>query len=205
MGPCGCARRGSGAVDWQASYETGEMPWDEGAPHPALLDFISESGPFHGRILVPGCGLGHEVRALSTGANQVIGLDIAPGAVAKARAFPKRGREEYVTANLFNLGPEFRSSFDWVVEHTCFCAIDPVMRQAYAAAVAGALEPGSHLFAIFYLDPAVDRQPPYGVEIPELDELFSRFFVLVREWVPTHTFKGRESRELVRLLRRVPA
>ena len=190
-------------MDWQAHYETGETPWDEGAPHPALPDSIAESGPFQGRILVPGCGLGHDVRAVSTGANQVVGLDIAPGAVAKAQAFPKTGREQYVVADLFNLQPGLRASFDWVVEHTCFCAIEPAMRSAYAAAVAGALKPGGHLFAIFYLNPAQDRQPPYGVAVPELDQLFSPSFAIVRQWVPPRTFAGRESRELIRLLRRL--
>ena len=190
-------------VDWQAQYEAGETPWDEGAPHPALLDFVAESGPFKGRILVPGCGLGHDTRAVSTLANQVIGLDIAPGAVAKARAFPKAGCEQYIAGDLFNLEPELRSSFHWAVEHTCFCAIDPAMRPAYAAVVAGALKPGGHLFAIFYLEPAVDRQPPYGVKVPELDRLFSPAFALIRQWVPVRTFEGRESRELIRVLRRV--
>lgn len=189
-------------MDWQAHYEAGETPWDEGAPHPALLDFIAESGPFQGRILTPGCGRGHDVRAVSNAGNRVIGLDIAPGAVAKARAFPKAGREEYVVTDLFNLEAGFRSSFDWVVEHTCFCAIDPAMRPAYAEAVAGALRPGAHLFAIFYLEPAADHQPPYGVSVPDLDRLFSPAFELVRQWVPARTFEGRESRELIRMLRR---
>jgi SAM-dependent methyltransferase len=189
-------------MDWQAQYESGITPWDEGAPHPALLDFIAGSGPFQGRILVPGCGLGHDVRALSSPANQAVGLDIAPGAIAKARTFPQTGREDYIVADLFNLAPDLRSSFDWTFEHTCFCAIDPSMRTAYAAAVAAALKPGGHLFAIFYLDPAVDRQPPYGVTIPELDRLFSPAFEPVRQWVPARTFPGRESRELVRLLTR---
>ncbi len=188
-------------MDWQAQYDSGVIPWDEAAPHPALLDAIAESGPFEGRILVPGCGLGHDVRAVSAPANRVIGVDIAPGAIAKAAVFPKTGREEYIVANLFDLPRNFRFSFHWVVEHTCFCAIDPWMRTAYAAAVAGALESGGHLFAIFYLDPAVDRQPPYGVTIPELDRHFSPYFDLVREWVPRRTFEGRESRELIRVLR----
>jgi len=190
-------------MDWQARYESGDTPWDEGAPHPALLDFIAESGPFPGRILLPGCGLGHDTRAVSTEANQVIGLDIAAGAVAKAGAYPKTGREQYLVADLFNLAPDLPLSFDWVVEHTCFCAIEPDMRPAYVEAVFGALKPGGHLFAIYYLEPAVDRQPPYGVTIPELDRLFSPGFALVKEWVPARTFAGRESRELVRILRRL--
>ena len=178
-------------MDWQARYVTGDTPWDEGAAHPALLDFIAECGPFQGRILVPGCGLGHDVRGISNTGNEVVGLDIAPEAIEKARGFSETGREEYFTGDLFNLAPGARSSFDWVVEHTCFCAIDPAMRPAYPGAVAGALRAGGCLFAIFYLEPAVERQPPYGATVAELDGLFLPLFEIVREWVPGRTFEGR--------------
>jgi SAM-dependent methyltransferase len=187
-------------MDWQERYQTGDTPWDEGAPHPALLDYLAGHGPFEGRILVPGCGRGYEVRAVSTMENRVIGLDIAPEAIAKARGFAKAGREEYIAADLFKLEADWRASFDWVVEHTCFCAIDPQMRPAYAAAIAGVLKPGGKVFAIFYLDPAVDRRPPYGVTVGELDKLFSPEFEVEREWAPARTFEGRESRELIRVL-----
>jgi hypothetical protein len=190
-------------MDWQAQYEAGEMPWDEGAGHPALVDYIAEAGAFKGRILIPGCGRGHDVRVASTDENQVTGLDIAPGAIAKAATFPRSGNEEYVTGDLFNLPGELRGVFDWVIEHTCFCAIPPVMRRDYAAAVAGAVKRGGCLFGIFYLRPAVERQPPYGVTVAELDGFFGSDFEVVREWAPARTFEGRESRELVRVLRRL--
>jgi cyclopropane fatty-acyl-phospholipid synthase-like methyltransferase len=190
-------------MDWQAQYEADETPWDEGAAHPALMDYIAEAGDFAGRVLIPGCGRGHDVRAVSTAGNQVLGLDIAPAAVAKARGYPKSGNEEYVTGDLFDLPAAMRGTFDWVIEHTCFCAIPPAMRAAYASAVAGAIKPGGRLFGIFYLDPAVERRPPYGVAIGELNAFFSGAFEVVREWVPARTFEGRESRELVRVLRRL--
>ena len=190
-------------MDWQAQYEIGETPWDEGEAHPALADYIAEAGEFQGRILVPGCGRGHDVRGISTQANEVIGLDIAAAAIAEARKYPRPGREEYILADLFDLPPELCQSFDWIVEHTCFCAIDPSLRPAYAEAVDGALKPGGHLFAIFFLNPGRDRQPPYGVIVEELDQLFSPSFALVQEWVPARTFEGRENRELIRLLRRL--
>jgi len=190
-------------MDWQERYEVGDMPWDEGDAHPGLVDFIAENGAFQGRILVPGCGRGHDVRALSTGSNRVVGLDIAPRAVEKALEFSRAGREEYLVGDLFNLEEGMRGVFDWVVEHTCFCAIEPAMRTAYVEAVTGALKPGGRLFGIFYLEPAVERKPPYGVTTGELDELFLRGFEMEREWVPGRTFEGREGRELIRVLRRV--
>ena len=116
-------------MDWQAQYESGETPWDEGAPHPALLDFIAESGPFQGRILVPGCGKGHDVRAVSSaGKSGHRPRHRSRQPSQRRRTFPKTGNEEYIVADSVQSAPDLRSSFDWIVEHTCFCAIDPSMR-----------------------------------------------------------------------------
>ena len=189
-------------MDWQAQYESNQTPWDEGAPHPALLDFIAESGPFEGRILVPGCGLGHDVRALSTPANQVIGLDIAPAAVAKAQTFPKTGSEEYLVADLFNLPSALHSSFDWIVEHTCFCAIEPGLRPDYVRAAAAALRVDGKIFGIFYLTPHVETGPPFAISKDELTAFFAPHFTILDQWAPTVCFPGRENRELVLILQK---
>lgn len=190
-------------TDWEAQYQKGETPWDKGAPSPGLLDFLARE-PLPGRVLVPGCGAGHDVRAITPHADEVIGLDIAPSAIAAARTFPPTGHERYELADLFDLPAPLRGSFDWVWEHTCFCAIDPALRPAYVEAVAGALQPGGRLLAIFYLDPgndSPDQGPPFEVSIPELDALFAPRFELLREWLPERTYPGREKREWMRLLR----
>lgn len=190
-------------TDWEANYQKNEMPWDKGAPSPGLMDFL-RGEPVRGRVLVPGCGLGHDVRALAATADEVVGLDIAPSAVKGARTFPTVGGESYELADLFALPPRLRRCFDWVWEHTCFCAIDPAMRAAYVEAVAGALRPGGHLLAIFYLDPGHDHPaegPPFGVTKAELDMFFSPRFTLVREWLPQRAYAGREGREWMRVLR----
>ncbi len=189
-------------TDWESRYQTKDMPWEKGAPSPGLVDYLS-SEPVRGRVLVPGCGLGHDVRALAATADEVVGIDIAPSAVKGARGFPTVGGESYELTDLFALPPHLRGSFDWVWEHTCFCAIDPALRAAYVAAVAGALRPGGHLLALFYLDPGQDHPddgPPFGVSKATLDELFAPRFSLVREWLPQHAYPGREGREWMRML-----
>jgi SAM-dependent methyltransferase len=192
-------------VDWEERYRQGDMPWEKGAPSPGLLEYLAANPPPAGRILVPGCGFGHDVRALSRPDNEVAGLDIAPSALHGAAGFPKTGRETYLLGDLFNLPSELRASFDWVWEHTCFCAIDPAMRPDYARAVASALKPGGRLLAVFYPDPGnEDEGPPYGVTLAELDSIFSAAFVLEREWMPGKTYPGREGREWMRLLKRRP-
>ena len=189
-------------TDWEAHYQREETPWEKGAPSPALVSFL-HAQPVHGRVLVPGCGFGHDVRALAATADEVIGIDIAPSAVRQARAFPAVGGESYAVADLFDLPAKMRGAFDWVWEHTCFCAIEPIQRPAYVDAVASALRPGGHLLAVFYLDPGNDSPddgPPFGVSIAELDRLFAPRFALVKEWLPSGAYPGREGREWMRLL-----
>ena len=189
-------------TDWEAQYQKGETPWDKGAPSPGLVDFLALE-PVRGRVLVPGCGVGHDVRALAASAEEVVGLDIAPSGIKGAARFPRVGNERYELGNLFDLPPHLRGGFDWVWEHTCFCAIDPSMRAAYVEAVANALKPGGKLLAIYYLDPghdSPDEGPPFGVSIAELDALFLPRFDLVREWLPARAYPGREGREWMRVL-----
>ena len=189
--------------EWDERYQHGDTPWEKGRAHPALLDF-ARLQPVHGRVLVPGCGHGHDARVLAASADEVIGLDIAKSAIKAAESYPIVGGEQYLEADLFDLPPRLRHRFDWVFEHTSFCAIDPERRRDYVTAVCEALCPGGHVLAIFFLTPEMDpgeSGPPFGTTVAELDALFSTHFVTLGEWIPSQTFPGREGRELCRLLR----
>jgi len=190
------------STDWESQYQKGDTPWEKGSPSPGLVDFLATE-PVYGRVLVPGCGLGHDVRALAATADEVVGLDVAASAVTGAQRFSTVGNERFVLGNLFALPAGMRDAFDWVFEHTCFCAIQPAQREAYVEAVAGALKPNGRLLAIFYLDPgndSPDEGPPFEVSIAELDRLFLPRFSLEREWLPAHAYPGREGREWMRIM-----
>jgi len=190
-------------ADWESRYQEGDTPWEKGAPSPGLLEYLRSYPPLVGKVLVPGCGSGHDVRAISHAGNEVTGIDVAPSAIARAEGFPKTGRENYLLADLFDLPAGMQGAFDWVWEHTCFCAIDPAMRAGYVHSVADALKPGGRLLAIFYLDPGNDDDgPPYGVTKAELDAFFGGKFLLEREWMPGAAYPGREGREWMRLLKK---
>ncbi len=194
---------GSGG-EWEERYRQGDTPWEKGSAHPALLDWL-ETNLIAGRVLVPGCGLGHDVRALAKAGADVVGLDIARLAIAAARTFPRQGNETYLQGDLFDPGA-VRDEFDWVFEHTCFCAIPPDRREDYVRRVGELLKPGGHLLAIFFLNPEHDESdaggPPFGCGLDELDALFSPRFQLVAQFENLATFPGREEREALRLLRR---
>ena len=188
-------------TDWEAAYRRRETPWEKGKPHPALVDFLAENGALTGEIFVPGCGSGHDARALSAPSNRVLGVDLAPFAIAKAKARRRVAKEEYLLADLFALPGKLDGQFDWVFEHTCFCAIDPAWRTDYVRTVVRLLKPGGKLLAVFFINPDHDEEgPPYGVSRTELDEFFGKYFVVEREWVPARTHPGREQRELMRVL-----
>src|SRR5258708_19964101 len=65
--------------DWENRYQTGDMPWEKGAPSPGLVDFLSAHPNLpKGMVCVPGCGTGHDVRAWARAGFDTTGYDIAP-------------------------------------------------------------------------------------------------------------------------------
>jgi len=132
--------------DWEQCYQDGRTPWDRGDAAPPLLETIARHGVDlwgTGTVLVPGCGLGHDVRALAAAGVPVVGLDLAPTAVAKARELPAAAGEAYEVGDF--LDPAWREArrFTAIWEHTCFCAIDPALRPRYPEAAADLLDPGT--------------------------------------------------------------
>ncbi|GAB4173086.1 MAG: methyltransferase domain-containing protein [Terrimicrobiaceae bacterium] len=181
---------------WQERYEAGDTRWDKGAPAPPLVFFL-RSRRMAGRVLVPGCGAGHDVREIARQGADVTGLDFAPAAIASAQAFPVAGTETYLQANFLDRPPEIAARFDWIFEHTCYCAIDPARRDDYVKACIHALRPGGCLLAIFYLetgDPP-DVGPPFSTSRDEILSRFGPFFEVEFSEVPQTAYPGREGRE----------
>jgi hypothetical protein len=71
---------------WQARYDQGQTGWDRGGASPTLLRWLAAGDLRPCRILVPGCGRGHEVVALAKAGFDVTGVDFAPAAVETVRA-----------------------------------------------------------------------------------------------------------------------
>ena len=169
---------------WEQRYQTGDMPWEKGEPSPGLVDFLAaHSKDLYGTVLVPGCGTGHDVRAWAKAGFAATGLDIAPSAVQQAT---ERTQAAGLQAT-FRLGDFLADTpfetFDWLFEHTCFCAIQPGQREAYVQAVLRWLKPGGHYLAVNYLIPDTDG-PPFGTTREEVWERFSPHLELREEWVP---------------------
>ena len=196
-------------TDWESRYQAGDTPWEKGQAAPPLLEVIEELetdewGP--GPILVPGCGLGHDVRLLSGLGIPVVGLDLSITALDQARRYPRVGQESYEIGDFLNPAWYEGKTFSAIWEHTCFCAIDPGDRGRYARAAAACLPDFGLLVGVFFLnpfDPGEDSTgPPFGATVEELDEWFSPWFDRVDGWVPYSSYIGREEREWVAIFRK---
>lgn len=197
------AHAGAG-IDWDARYVAGDTPWDKGGAHPALLDRL-KTLPIAGRVLVPGCGAGHDVRAIAAGgAAFVLGLDVAPSALNLARSFPKAGNECYQEGDFLTGNAVPPGSFDVLFEHTCLCAIPPERRADYVRAAATALRDGGLLLAVFFINPENPNSdsPPFRCDLAEMTLLFSKDFEILETSAAIPTYSEREGRETLCLLRK---
>jgi SAM-dependent methyltransferase len=182
--------------NWEERYQTGDMPWEKGEPSPGLVDFVAQHPELpRGTVLVPGCGTGHDARVWAKAGFKVTGMDIAPSAI-------RLSRERTAAANLnadFVQGDFLRDKatqrFDWIFEHTCFCAIQLTERDLYVDAVRRWLKPGGNFLAVFYMIKEPDG-PPFGTTRDELVKRFSPNFGLVKEWVP-RSYPNRTGLELM--------
>lgn len=171
-------------TNWEERYQTGDMPWEKGEPSPGLVDFLQTHSKIErGTVAVPGCGTGHDVRAFAKAGFAATGFDLAPSAVRIAQ---DKTRAAGLEAN-FQVGNFLEDTppqtFDWLFEHTLFCAIQPDCRDSYVKAAVRWLRPEGQLLAVHYFIPDTDG-PPFGTGREEIMARFSPHFDLIEDWVP---------------------
>lgn len=148
---------------WSKIYESTPNPgWNLGEPAEALKDMLPRLKIARSRILVLGCGEGHDAALFAASGHFVTAVDISPLALERARKlYGHMPNLTFMEADLFKLPQDFDHSFDVVFEHTCFCAINPEKRQELVKIWNRVLAPGGHLMGVFFT--FEKRQgPPYG-------------------------------------------
>jgi len=186
---------------WENRYQTKDMPWEKGEPSPGLVDFLAAHPELpRGTVCVPGCGTGHDAREWAKAGFNTFGFDIAPSAIELSIEKTKAAglTAEFRLGDFLQDEPPFL--FDWLFEHTLFCAIDPSERDNYVRAALRWLKPGGQYLAVNYLIPDTDG-PPFGTTRDEVWQRFSPHFDLVKEWVP-RSYPNRTGLELMMWWRR---
>ena len=164
---------------WQQRYEQDSIGWDMGQVSPPLkayIDQLPESAKEQS-ILVPGAGNAYEVGYLhEQGFTNVTLVDFAPAPIAAfAERYPDFPAKHLICADFFELSPA-QYQFDWVLEQTFFCAINPSRRDEYVQQMAALLKPNGKLIGLLFDKDFGRNEPPFGGKKAEYQQRFERHF-----------------------------
>jgi SAM-dependent methyltransferase len=147
---------------WNDSYASGApLPWDTGTPDPLLVGMIESGAIPPGRTLEIGCGTGSNAIFLAQHGFDVLGVDISPIAIDKARA-KAQGRCRFEVVDFLAKAPA-GGPFQLVFDRGCFHVFDKARERArFAQQVAAELvESGLWLSLIGSTEGAPrDQGPP---------------------------------------------
>ncbi|XP_062214006.1 probable thiol methyltransferase 2 [Phragmites australis] len=161
---------------WSRCWEEGVTPWDLGQPTPAVVELV-RSGTLPSdaaTVLVPGCGAGYDVVALSGPGRFVVGLDVCETAIQKAKQWSSSSSADgsffaFVVADFFTWEPP--ELFDLIFDYTFFCALHPSMRPAWARRMAEVLKPDGELITLMYLAEGQEAGPPFNTTVLDYEEV----------------------------------
>lgn len=176
---------------WTDVYVNEVNPrWNLAEPAEALKDMLPRLKLPKSRILVLGCGEGHDAALFAQSGHVVTGIDVSPEAIARAKKnYAHLSNLKFEMQDIFNLGTEYNEAYDYIFEHTCFCAINPTRRQEMVKIWNRVLAPGGHLMGVFFCWDKPEG-PPFGGSEWELRQRLNKYYEFI--------FWGRWRKSLLR-------
>lgn len=190
---------------WEADYRGGTDGWDLGGPNPVFKRLAGSRQFPPGRMLVPGAGRGHDAREFARHGFHVTAVDFSKTAVSEMnRLADPAAPIDVVQSDIFALPRQLNGTFDYVLEYTCFCAIDPKRRREYAQVVDRLLKPGGvYIDLAFPLD-GRPGGPPFATTENEIIALFKdRGFQLISQEMPRDSIPQRRKAERLMIFRKI--
>lgn len=188
---------------WSERYQKGETPWDMQEANPALKNILPQLKLAKQKVLVPGCGRGHDAALLAQQGHIVTAVDFSAEAIAEAkRIYGHVANLNFVQADIFEFVKLHAGTFDLIFEHTLYCALDPSLRNALVGAWKKALQPRGQILAIFF---AISKRmgPPFGGSEWELRARLKKDFHFIY-WTRWHlSVERRQGMELVVLAQKL--
>ena len=165
------------AAFWDQRFAQQFMPWDQGGV-PIELYRMVQAAPTPRRTLIPGCGLGHEVRCLAQAGWDVTAIDFSHVAVATARTALGEFAEHVQEADFFTYTPS--QSIELIYERAFLCALPRARWSTVVQRYAELLMPGGVLAGYFFYDDG-PKGPPFGADRATLDAMMAPYFALIDE------------------------
>ena len=159
---------------WTSRYLSGQIGWDTGIVTTPIKEYVDQLQDKSVKILVPGCGNGHEVKYLyDEGFTNVHVIDLSPEPLKSLQQrCPNMSVERFIQGNFFDLV----GSYDLIIEQTFFSAFRPEMRPEYADKMRSLLNPGGKLVGVLFNIPLNETHPPFGGDKDEYKSYFDDKF-----------------------------
>jgi len=170
---------------WDNRYKTNEFSWDLGKPTPYFVEWSTTiKNKSSKSILIPGCGLGHDAIFLSKCGFNVYACDFSDTALKVLSMKNKENNTnvKLISMDFFNLSRNYSNFFDFILEYTFYCAINPNKRSLYIENCNNLLKNDGKLIGIMLPigNDNVSSNPPFKVTLNELKINFSVFFKLLK-------------------------
>tara|TARA_B100001750_G_C15488142_1_gene589539 strand:+ start:642 stop:1250 length:609 start_codon:yes stop_codon:yes gene_type:complete len=182
---------------WEDIYLENDTGWDLKGVTP-FFDSISNE-LIQGKVCILGCGRGYDAIMFAEKGFDVTAVDFAPTPISELNklAIQKSVIITTVQDDIFSLVEKFPDTFDYVIEQTCFCAIDPNRRKEYETLVRTILKPGGKLVGLWFpLDKSQEEGgPPFGTTIYEVKSIFNSGWKIEKENFPSQSVEPRKGRE----------
>jgi len=189
---------------WEDIYLADDAGWDLGGITPAIESIADTITP--GKVCILGCGRGYDAVMFAKKGFKVTAVDFAPSAIKAVRNLAKKSDVvvQAIQDDIFSLTHEHCNTYDYVIEHTCFCAIYPKRRSEYEELVKKILKPKGKLIGLWFpLDKTIeDGGPPWGTSVDEVKSIFKNGWIIEREEFPNLSIKSRKGREKLIIFRK---
>jgi SAM-dependent methyltransferase len=192
------------ADKWEMDYQRGGDGWDLGGPNPVFRNFLASEQIPPGKMIVVCSGRGHDAREFARHGFQVTAVDFSRTAAQEMENLNNPvSPVEILQQDLFDLPIHFNETFDYMLEYTCYCAIDPQRREEFADLAARLLKPGGLYISLAYPVSQHAGGPPFAISVPEVLKLFQeRGFKLVERRLPSDSVPARRGAEELLLLQK---
>ena len=182
---------------WDSKYKNNQAQWDINGPTPIIVDWFKKN-PIKKKIIVPGCGYGHDALYLATQGHDVYAVDFSTQAIniLKANAKERKINLNILNEDYFKL-EKYYGMFDLFLEYTFFCAILPTERKKYIEVSSKLLNRNGLFVGILLpLDKEIEEGgPPFGIELQDTIKLFQKYYHLVECKNSERSIKPRKGKE----------
>ncbi len=191
---------------WNQKYNNNDAQWDTGAPTPIFVNWSKTLKNSRKKILIPGCGKGHDAIFLARKNHDIYAVDFSSKAISFLK---KKSKENKVSLNaickdFFQLN-QYYGEMDIILEYTFFCAINPNLRLKYIKETSRLLKNGGLFVALLLpINKNINEGgPPYGLELDKTIKQFEKYYKVLQCKKSHLSIKPRLDSEIFVIMRKI--